>query len=128
MDKEYTREVHVEFGGEKRRIMLTLWGLTLAEEKGFDVTDIEIDEESAEQRSGNLSQMLDLLWIGMLPFDESLTKRELGMQVGFDELERVTEAFDKVVSRQLTDDVKERMEANKNGETEAAASEDGQGK
>jgi hypothetical protein len=128
MDKEYTREVHVEIGGETRRVLLCLWGLVLAEERGFDVTNIDIDEESAEERSGDMRQMLDLLWVGMLPFDEDLGKKDLAMQISFGDLEDVTAAFNKVISRQLTDEVKQKMEAEAHENGEAAASEDGQGK
>jgi len=119
MEKEYTREVHIELGGETRRVLLNLWGLVLAEEKGFDVADLEVDADSAEEVSGKATKMLDYLWVGMLPFNEDLTRKELGMEIGMGELPKIQEAFDKIRSRQLTQDVKEKIEE--------AASEDGDG-
>lgn len=116
MEKKYTREVHVELGGEKRRVLLNLWGLVLAEEKGYDIADLEVDAESAEEVSGKARRMLDYLWVGILPFEEDITREELGMQIGMGELPKLQEAFDKIRSRQLTQDVKDEIEA---------ASEDG---
>ena len=110
MEKEYTREVHVEIGGETRRVLLNLWGLCLAEERGFEVGELELDEEEAQERKGDLQQMLDMLWVGMLPFNEDLTRKELGMQVGFEDMPNINAAFDKIRSRQMTDDVREKIE------------------
>jgi len=112
-DKRYTREVEVEVGGETRRVLLCLWGLIKAEEKGFDVSDMELDEE-AEERKGEMSEMLDMLWVGMLPFEDEwdgeLTRRRLGMEVTFGDMEQMEDAFTKIVSRQITDDVREKVE------------------
>lgn len=122
MEKKYTREVHVELGGETRRVLLNLWGLVLAEEKGFDVSEIELDEEEAEERKGNVEQMLDMLWIGMLPFNEELGRKELAMQVGFEDLPALKSAFTKIISRQLTDEVREQIEeASEGGSAEGKA-------
>jgi hypothetical protein len=122
MDKEYSREVHVEIGGETRRVLLCLWGLCLAEEKGFDISEIELDEEEAQERKGNLKQMLDLLWIGMLPFNEELEVKDLGMQVGLNDMEALESAFEKIVKRQMTEDVREKIEeAQSGGEAEGKA-------
>lgn len=110
MEKEYTREVHVEIDGETRRVLLCLWGLCLAEEKGFDISEIELDEEEAKERKGNLRQMLDLLWIGMLPFNEDLKLKDLGMQVGLNDMEALESAFNKIVKHQMTADVREKIE------------------
>ena len=122
MEKEYTREVHVEIGGETRRVLLNLWGLCLAEERGFEVSELDLGEEEAQERKGDLQQMLDMLWVGMLPFNEDLTRRELGMQVGFEDMAGLEEAFSKIVSRQLTDDVREKIEdADAGGEAEGKA-------
>lgn len=122
MDKEYSREVRVDIGGETRRVLLCLWGLCLAEEKGFDISEIELDEEEAQERKGNLKQMLDLLWIGMLPFNEDLEVKDLGMQVGLNDMEALESAFEKIVKRQMTEDVREKIEeAQSGGEAEGKA-------
>lgn len=115
MKDEYTREVRVEIGGEERRVLLCLYGLMLAEQKGYDISEIELDEE-AEQRKGNVGQMLDLLWIGMLPFNEDLSKKELGMQIGFGDLEKLEEPFQEMIDKQITDDVREKIEEAQSGE------------
>ena len=121
MEKEYTREVHVEIGGETRRVLLNLWGLCLAEERGFNVEELELDEEEAKERKGDLQQMLDMLWVGMLPFNEDLTRKELGMQVGFEDMPNINAAFDKIRSRQMTDDVREKIEDASGGGAEGKA-------
>lgn len=126
MEKEYTREVQVEIGGETRRVLLCLWGLVLAEEKGYDISEVELDEEAEERKpeeGGSLGQMLDMLWIGMLPFEEDLERRELGMQVSFKDMEQISEAFDKIMSRQVTDDVREKIEEAQGQRAEGKASD-----
>jgi len=118
-DMQFDRTVEIEIAGETRKVLLCLWGLTLAEEKGFDVSGIDLDEEDAQERQGDLGQMLDMLWIGMLPFNEDLTRRGLGMHIGFDDLPKLEDAFNKIVSRQLTEDIREKVEeAQTGGEAE----------
>jgi len=119
MQKEYTREVHIEIGGETRRVLLCLWALVLAEEQGFDIAELEVDAESAEAVSGKATTMLDYLWVGMLPFEEGLSRKDLGMQIGMGDLPKLEAAFDKIRSRQLTQDVEQKIEE--------AASEAGDG-
>lgn len=116
MEKEHTREVHVEIGGETRRILLCLWGLVLAEEQGFDISDLAIDQEEAEEQQGNAKKMLDMLWVGMLPFNEDLKRKDLGMDVGFGDLPAIEKAFTEVTSRQLTDEVEEKIEEASSGD------------
>jgi len=107
---QFDRTVEIEIAGDSYQVLLCLWGLTLAEEKGYDISGIDLDEEDAQERQGDLGQMLDMLWIGMLPFNEDLTRRKLGMHIGFDDLPKLEEAFNKIVSRQLTEDIREKVE------------------
>lgn len=101
----------------ERKIHLNMWGLVLAEEHGFDIADLDLDEDGAKERKGNLRQMLEMLWIGMLPYDEDISIEEIGRSIGFADMPDVSAAFEKVVSRQLTDDVREQVkEAKKKAE------------
>jgi len=104
-----TRTVRAEYAGEEHKHLLCLWGLMLAEQKGFDVSSIELDED-VEERKGDVQQMGELLWIARLPFEEDLTLKELGMSVSFGDMEAVAEAFQKITSRQITSDVREHVE------------------
>jgi hypothetical protein len=113
MEKRYTREVHLEVGGETRRVLVTLWGLVLAEEKGLDLSDLETDENGGE----DFSTMLDFLWVGMLPFDEDLSRKDAGMMFTPADLDACQEAFNKIKSRQITADVQEVIDE---GATETA--------
>lgn len=111
MEKEYPREVHVEIGGEVRRVYVNLWGLILAEEKGYDIGQLALDEEEAkEQATSGLKNALDLLWIGMLPFNEDLTRKELGMQIPPSDLEKLEGPINQIMSRQFGDDVREKIQ------------------
>ena len=110
MPDQFPREVTITVGGEERRILICLWGLKLAEEKGYDVSSLDVDPEELSGERGATGQMIDLLWIGMLPFDEDLTRREVGMMLTLGDLAKAEDAINKIVSRQLTDDVKEVIE------------------
>jgi len=105
MDKRYDREVHLEVGGETRRVLVCLWGLVLAEEKGLDLQ--ELDTEEAED---SFSTMLDFLWVGMLPFDEELSRKEVGMMFTPADMQKAEEAFNKIRSRQITGEIKEAID------------------
>lgn len=101
------KAVAVTIGGTEHKVRLSLWGLILAEEEhGYDISDLDLDKDGAESRKGNLRRMLELLWIGMLPFEPDLTLSALGQQVGFGDMAALTEAFNKVVKLQLTDDIR----------------------
>lgn len=104
MKDRYPREVRMEVNGEQRRILVCLWGLKLAEEKGYDISQLEVEGENA-----GASQMLDLIWIGMLPFEEDLTRKEVGMTFSLGDMAKAESAFQKIKSRQLTSDVKEEV-------------------
>jgi hypothetical protein len=54
--------------------------------------------------------MLELLWIGMLPYNEDLTQKEVGMAVSFEDMEGLQDDFEKVVELQITSDVREHIE------------------
>jgi len=114
MEKQYTREVHLEAAGETRRVLVTLWGLVLAEEKGLDLEDLTTDDEEDAE---SFSEMLDFLWIGMLPFEEDLTRKDVGMMFTPSDMEACQEAFQKIKSRQITNEVQEVIE---NGTTDTA--------
>lgn len=116
MDKRYTREVHLEVGDETRRVLVTLWGLVLAEEKGFDLTELETDEDGEE----GFQEMLDFLWVGMLPFDEDLTRKEVGMMFTPADMNKCEAAFHKIKSRQITGDVQEAIEEAGDGDSPKA--------
>jgi hypothetical protein len=105
MEKQYPREVHLEAGGETRRVLVCLWGLVLAEEKGLDLE--ELDTKEAEE---SFAQMLDFLWVGMLPFNEDLTRKEAGMMFTPSDLDACQEAFQKIKSRQITSDVQDAIQ------------------
>jgi hypothetical protein len=106
MEKQYTREVHMEVAGETRRVLVCLWGLVLAEEKGLDLADLETQDDGGE----DFSTMLDFLWVGMLPFDEGLERKEVGMMFTAGDLDACQDAFQKVKSRQITGDVQDAIE------------------
>lgn len=109
MEKKYSREVHLEAGGETHRVLVCLWGLVLAEEKGMDLNELE-----TEGASDDFGQMLDFLWVGMLPFNEDLSRKEVGMMFTPADLNACETAFEKIKSRQITADVQEAIQ---NGET-----------
>ena len=114
MSTDFSRAVEVDIGGENDdipdKVLLCLYGLTVAESvHDFDIGEIELDEEAAE-RKGDLTQMLELLWIGMLPYNEDLTQKEVGMAVSFEDMEGLQDDFEKVVELQITSDVREHIE------------------
>jgi len=114
MSKDFSRAVEVDIGGENDsipdKVLLCLYGLTVAESvHDFDIGEIELDEEAAE-RKGDLTQMLELLWIGMLPYNEDLTQKDVGMAVSFEDMEGLQNDFEKVVELQITSDVREHIE------------------
>jgi hypothetical protein len=114
MSKKHSRAVEVDIGADDDEIpdnvLLCLYGLTVAESlHNFDISDIELDEEAAE-RKGDLTQMLELLWVGMLPFNEDLTKKQVGMAVSFEDMAGLQESFEKVVKLQITSDVRDHIE------------------
>jgi len=114
MSTDFSRAVEVSVGGENDdipdKVLLCLYGLTVAESvHDFDIGEIELDEEAAE-RKGDLTQMLELLWIGMLPYNEDLTQKEVGMAVSFEDMEGLQDDFEKVVELQITSDVREHIE------------------
>jgi hypothetical protein len=120
MSKDFSRAVEVDIGAEDDdipgKVLLCLYGLTVAESvHDFDIGEIELDEEAAE-RKGDLTQMLELLWIGMLPYNEDLTQKEVGMAVSFEDMEGLQDAFEKVVTLQITSDVREHIEDADGGE------------
>ena len=105
------RTVWMDVEDETVPVLVCLWGLVLAEEKGFDLSDLDVADEDGQ--SVEAKQMLDLLWIGMLPFDESLTRKEVGMKLTVGAMQQAREAFDKIKSRQITQDVKEHVDGKK---------------
>lgn len=107
-DKAQT--VYIEIDGEEKPVLLCVWGLALAESKGFDLSGVALDEEEAEEQKGDINQMLDMLWIGRLPYDESVTRRELGMSIGLGDLPALTEKFQEIVDKQLNEDIREKAE------------------
>jgi hypothetical protein len=114
MSTDFSRAVEVNIGGDNddipNKVLLCLYGLTVAESvHDFDIGEIELDEEAAE-RKGDLTQMLELLWIGMLPYNEDLTQKEVGMAVSFEDMEGLQDDFEKVVELQITSDVREHIE------------------
>jgi len=114
MSTDFSRAVEVDIGGDNDdipdKVLLCLYGLTVAESvHDFDIGEIELDEEAAE-RKGDLTQMLELLWIGMLPYNEDLTQKEVGMAVSFEDMEGLQDDFEKVVELQITSDVREHIE------------------
>jgi hypothetical protein len=114
MSKDFSRAVEVDIGGDNDdipdKVLLCLYGLTVAESvHDFDIGEIELDEEAAE-RKGDLTQMLELLWIGMLPYNEDLTQKDVGMAVSFEDMEGLQDDFEKVVELQITSDVREHIE------------------
>ncbi|MCS3611005.1 hypothetical protein [Salinibacter ruber] len=114
MSTDFSRAVEVDIGGENDdipdKVLLCLYGLTVAESvHDFDIGEIELDEEAAE-RKGDLTQMLELLWIGMLPYNEDLTQKEVGMAVSFEDMEGLQDDFEKVVELQITSDVRKHIE------------------
>jgi hypothetical protein len=114
MSTDFSRAVEVSIGGDNddipNKVLLCLYGLTVAESvHDFDIGEIELDEEAAE-RKGDLTQMLELLWIGMLPYNEDLTQKEVGMAVSFEDMEGLQDDFEKVVELQITSDVREHIE------------------
>jgi hypothetical protein len=114
MSTDFSRAVEVDIGGENDdipdKVLLCLYGLTVAESvHDFDIGEIELDEEAAE-RKGDLTQMLELLWIGMLPYNEDLTQKDVGMAVSFEDMEGLQDDFEKVVELQITSDVREHIE------------------
>lgn len=114
MSTDFSRAVEVDLGGENDdipdKVLLCLYGLTVAESvHDFDIGEIELDEEAAE-RKGDLTQMLELLWIGMLPYNEDLTQKEVGMAVSFEDMEGLQDDFEKVVELQITSDVRDHIE------------------
>lgn len=114
MSTDFSRAVEVDIGGANDeipgKVLLCLYGLTVAESvHDFDIGEIELDEEAAE-RKGDLTQMLELLWIGMLPYNEDLTQKEVGMAVSFEDMEGLQDDFEKVVELQITSDVREHIE------------------
>jgi hypothetical protein len=120
MSTDFSRAVEVDIGGENddipEKVLLCLYGLTVAESvHDFDIGEIELDEEAAE-RKGDLTQMLELLWIGMLPYNEDLTQKEVGMAVSFEDMEGLQEDFEKVVELQITSDVREHIENASSGD------------
>lgn len=102
--------VTARLGGRERRILLCMWGLALAEEQGYDIAGLDLGQEAAAARKGQMRQMLELLWIGMLPFEESLTVQALGMEITLGDMEAVAAAFEQVVTRQLSGDVRAAVE------------------
>jgi len=126
MSTDFSRAVEVDIGGENDdipdKVLLCLYGLTVAESvHDFDIGEIELDEEAAE-RKGDLTQMLELLWIGMLPYNEDLTQKDVGMAVSFEDMEGLQDDFEKVVELQITSDVREHIEnANDGGGAEGKA-------
>jgi hypothetical protein len=114
MSTDFSRAVEVDIGGDNddipNKVLLCLYGLTVAESvHDFDIGEIELDEEAAE-RKGDLTQMLELLWIGMLPYNEDLTQKDVGMAVSFEDMEGLQDDFEKVVELQITSDVREHIE------------------
>ena len=114
MSTDFSRAVEVNIGGDNDdipdKVLLCLYGLTVAESvHDFDIGEIELDEEAAE-RKGDLTQMLELLWIGMLPYNEDLTQKEVGMAVSFEDMEGLQDDFEKVVELQITSDVRDHIE------------------
>mgnify|MGYP000497581631 FL=1 len=114
MSTDFSRAVEVNIGGDNddipNKVLLCLYGLTVAESvHDFDIGEIELDEEAAE-RKGDLTQMLELLWIGMLPYNEDLTQKEVGMAVSFEDMEGLQDDFEKVVELQITSDVRDHIE------------------
>lgn len=97
MEKD-PREIEFEIRGKKYKILLSMYGLLIAQEQGFKLERLEIGEGSEKIP---LRQMLEFLWIGMLPYDESLTLRQVGMTFGINDLPVVSDVFTKMVQRQL---------------------------
>ena len=124
MPDRFPREVTINTGGEERRVLVCLWGLKLAEEKSFDVSSLNVDPKKINAEGGSTTEMIELLWIGMLPFDEDLTRRDVGMMFTFKDLAKAESTINKILSRQLTDDVKEVIEGRREpvGDGEAGKS------
>jgi hypothetical protein len=112
MKDKYSREVRATISGEECRILINLKGLILAGEHGFDIEDLEVEgEEDLEElpTGKRLEVLARYMWVGMLPFEEDLAFDDLLMRVTLGDLPAMTEAFQKIKSRQLTDEVKEKM-------------------
>ena len=112
MDKPQT--VTARIAGSERKILLCMWGLILAEKAGYDIASLDIDPSAQAERKGELEQMLEILWIGMLPFNRTLTLEQLGMSISFGDMEAVTAAFTEVLSLQMGEDLKAEVRRQKN--------------
>ena len=104
MEKPQT--VTAVIGGKERKLLLCMWGLMLAEKAGYDVAGLDLGAEANEARKGELTQMLELLWVAALPFERSLTLEELGMSITLGDLPAVAEAFSEVMRLQMGEDLR----------------------
>ena len=106
--------VTARIAGSERKILLCMWGLILAEKAGYDIASLDLDAGEQAKKKGELEQMLELLWIGMLPFERTLTLEELGMSISFGDMEAVTAAFTEVLSLQMGEDLKAEVRRQQN--------------
>jgi hypothetical protein len=113
--KSRTPEVTLTLGDEEYKLLCCLWGLKLAASKGYDISQLDISEEEASNPGQNIEQMVDLLWIGRLPFDEDLTRREIGMAITPGDLEEAQDALEEVIEKQFNAEMEEAVESADSG-------------
>lgn len=105
-----TPEVTLSLGGEEHKFLCCLWGLKLASNKGYDLSNLDVDEQDAENPAENIGQMIDLLWIGRLPYNEDLTRREVGMAITPGDLDQAQDALQEIVEKQFNAEMQEAVE------------------
>jgi len=127
MDKKNEREVHIELGGETRRVLLCLKSLLMAQKQGYDVSSISIlnqpedgDEEGDEDDDvgPNFEHWVDILWLGRLPFEPNLSREDVALQCTMGEMLNAREKIEEAQRIQITDSLAEAADKMGGGDDE----------
>ena len=110
--------VEFEVDGKTYKARLCLWGFMLAMEKqealdGVPQTKDEAEKKMEEMKEGNAAskmnpfkEFVETIWTAMLPFDETLQKRDVGMMLS---MSKASEVYGKIVGRQIDEDATEKV-------------------
>ena len=121
MEKKNEREVHIEIGGETRRVLLCLKSLLMAQKQGHDVSGISVLNQDGEDEDDgpNFEHWVDILWLGRLPFEPDLTRDDVAVGCTMGEMLNARDKIQEAQRIQITDALAEAADE---------MAEDGEGK
>lgn len=87
----------INIGGEEMFLSYNLYALKKLKEVGIELSDFASGKEIG------FSELLSVLWAGLLTYDNTLTIDEVGMLVDFNEVQTISEKIVEAINRTTTE-------------------------